>query len=31
MALNASTDRTDTHGRHSPIRERLLKAMGFDG
>jgi glycine/D-amino acid oxidase-like deaminating enzyme len=31
MALNKSTDSTDTSGRHSPIRERLLKVMGFDG
>jgi glycine/D-amino acid oxidase-like deaminating enzyme len=30
-ALNASTDRTDTRGRRSPIREGLLRALGFDG
>jgi glycine/D-amino acid oxidase-like deaminating enzyme len=30
-ALNASTDHTDARGRHSPIRERLLKALGFEG
>ncbi len=31
MALNASTDRTDTRGRRYPIRKRLLRAMGFEG
>ena len=30
-ALNESTDHTDARGRHSPIRERLLKAFGFEG
>jgi glycine/D-amino acid oxidase-like deaminating enzyme len=30
LALNASTDRTDTRGRSYPIRERLLRAMGLD-
>ncbi len=29
MALSESTDRADTHGRHSPIRERLLSLMGM--
>jgi glycine/D-amino acid oxidase-like deaminating enzyme len=31
MALSASTDRADTQGRHSPIRERLLSVIGADG
>jgi glycine/D-amino acid oxidase-like deaminating enzyme len=30
MALSVSTDRTDTRGRHSPIRERLLSLIGVD-
>jgi len=31
VILSASTDRTETRGRHSPIRERLLRAMGIEG
>jgi glycine/D-amino acid oxidase-like deaminating enzyme len=30
MALNVSTDRTDTRGRRSPVRQRLLRAMGLE-
>jgi glycine/D-amino acid oxidase-like deaminating enzyme len=29
-ALLVSTDRTDTRGRRSPVRERLLRAMGLE-
>jgi hypothetical protein len=30
LALNASTDRTDTRGRRYPIRKRLLRAMDLE-
>jgi glycine/D-amino acid oxidase-like deaminating enzyme len=31
LTLNASSDRADKNGRNSPIRARLLRAMGLDG